>query len=89
VPARDREISTAFYTDLGFEGKFSSDDPAYICYGSSAFHVPEHAGNFRMHLLVESADHWNPHIVDAGVAKKYGFRIDSPADRPWGLRDIR
>jgi catechol 2,3-dioxygenase-like lactoylglutathione lyase family enzyme len=93
VPARDLEESKAFYTAIGFEVKFSSDDLAYICHGSSAFllqkfYVPEHADNFMMHLLVENVGDWYRNVLASGVVEKYGVRIEPPADRPWAIRDF-
>ena len=77
VPARDFAASKAFYTALGFEVPWSSDDLAYVRHGATSFllqkfYVAEHAGNFMMHLLVD----------------KFGIRLESPAERPWGLRDF-
>lgn len=93
VPARDFAASKAFYTALGFEVPWSSDDLAYVRYGATSFllqkfYVAEHAGNFMMHLLVENVDDWHRHVVESGVVEKFGVRLESPADRPWGLRDF-
>lgn len=93
VPARDFAASKAFYTALGFEVPWSSDDLAYIRHGATSFllqkfYVAEHAGNFMMHLLVENVDDWHRHVVESGVVEKFGLRLESPADRPWGLRDF-
>jgi hypothetical protein len=93
VPARDFSASKAFYAALGFEVAWSSDDLAYIRHGSTSFllqnfYIPEHAGNFMMHLLVESADDWYRHVMASGVVQQFDVRIEAPADRPWGLRDF-
>src|SRR5689334_11877937 len=58
VPARDLSLSKQFYEDLGFTVAWSSDDLAYVRHGKASFllqkfYVPEHAGNFMMHLLLE------------------------------------
>jgi catechol 2,3-dioxygenase-like lactoylglutathione lyase family enzyme len=93
VPARDFAASKAFYTMLGFEVPWSSDDLAYVRYGETSFllqqfYVPEHAGNFMMHLLVENVDDWYRHVMESGVVQKFGSRVEPPADRPWRLRDF-
>jgi len=93
VPARDLAKSTAFYVALGFEVPWSSDDLAYVRYGSTSFllqrfFVPEHANNFMMHLLVENVDDWHRHILASGVAQQFEIRIEPPEDRPWRIRDF-
>lgn len=93
VPARDFAASLAFYTALGFEIPWSSDDLAYVRYGDASFllqrfHVPEHAGNFMMHLLVEDADAWHAHVAASGVVERFGLRLSAPEDRPWRIRDF-
>ena len=93
VPARDFAASKAFYTMLGFEVPWSSDDLAYVRHGATSFllqkfYVPEHAGNFMMHLLVENVDAWWRHVEAQGIAAKYGVKTEPPEDRPWGIRDF-
>ncbi|BAV99379.1 integron gene cassette protein [Lysobacter enzymogenes] len=93
VPARDFERSKAFYQALGFEVPWSSQDLAHVRHGRVAFllqrfYVPEHAGNFVMHLLVENADDWHARALAADAAGSFGARIDAPQDRPWGIRDF-
>jgi hypothetical protein len=93
VPARDFGLSKRFYQDLGFELKWSDDDLAYFCHGDASFllqnfYVPEHAGNFMMHLLVKDVDAWWRHVETQDLAGKYKVKTEPPADRPWGLRDF-
>lgn len=93
VPAKDFELSKRFYTDLGFELAWSSDDLAYFHSGESSFllqrfYVKEHADNFMMHMLVEDVEAWWRHVSSNQLDKKYGVRILPPADRPWGIRDF-
>jgi catechol 2,3-dioxygenase-like lactoylglutathione lyase family enzyme len=93
VPARDFDLSKQFYQDLGFDLVWSSDELAYFCHGDSAFllqnfYVKEHADNFMMHLLVEEVDAWWQHVVDQGIAAKYGVKAEPPQDQSWGLRDF-
>lgn len=64
VPTRDFERAEAFYRALGFELPWSSDELDCVRHGNASFllqsfYVPEHAGNFMMHLLVENADDWH------------------------------
>jgi len=93
VPARDFAVSKAFYSMLGFEVPWSSEDLAYVRYGDTSFllqkfYVPEHANNFMMHLLVENVDDWYQHVLDSGVVQKFASRIEPPSDKPWRLRDF-
>lgn len=93
VPARDFDLSKAFYTDLGFEVAFSSDDLAYLKAGECSFllqkfYVKEHAENFMMHMLVADVDAWWARVVSMALAEKYGVRASPPEDRPWAIRDF-
>jgi hypothetical protein len=93
VPARELGTSKNFYLSLGFEVPWSTHDLAYVRYGPTSFllqefFVPEHAGNFMMHLLVEDADAWHEHVLASGVLTRFGVRTEPPQDRPWGLRDF-
>lgn len=93
VPARNLEVSKAFYEALGFEVPWSSDDLAYVRHGQTSFllqkfFVPDHANNFMMHLLVESADDWHAKALASGVVEKFGVRLGEPQDQPWKLRDF-
>ena len=92
VPARDPELSKAFYTDLGFTINFSNDEISELQIGScrfllQKFYVPEHAGNFMMALTVEDSDAWWEHIQKKDFKKRYpGIMCKPPAMQPWGLR---
>ena len=93
VPARDMELSLRFYRDLGFEVPWSSDELAYLHVGDGSFllqkfYVPQHAGNFMMHLLVADVDAWWRHVEGQRLAERYGVRVLPPADRPWKIRDF-
>ena len=70
---------------------WASEGLAFVRHGSTSFllqhfFVPEHAGNFRMHLLVENVDDWHKHVRASGVVERFGARVGSPENRPWGLR---
>jgi len=92
VPARDYELSKAFYTDLGFTTNWSNDEIAELQIGSfrfllQKFYVAEHAGNFMMSLGVENLDAWWEYIQQKELTKKYpGIMCKAPAMQPWGIR---
>ncbi len=92
VPARDYELSKAFYTDLGFTTNWSNNEIAELQMGSfrfllQKFYVAEHAGNFMMSLGVENLDAWWEYIQQKEFPKKYpGIMCKAPALQPWGIR---
>jgi uncharacterized glyoxalase superfamily protein PhnB len=92
VPAKDIEVSKAFYSDLGFTVNWSNHQIAELQMGSfrfllQKFYVAQHAGNFMMCLHVEDVDAWWRHIEQQELAKKYpGIMCKPPAMQPWGLR---
>ena len=92
VPAKDLEVSKAFYSDLGFTINFSSDQIAELQIGSfrfllQKFYVAEHAGNFMMSLAVDDADAWWEYIQKKELPRKYpGIMCKPPEMQPWGLR---
>jgi uncharacterized glyoxalase superfamily protein PhnB len=92
VPAKDAELSKAFYVDLGFTINWSNDQIAELQIGDfrfllQTFYVAEHAGNFMMSLAVEDADAWWEHIQSRELATKYpGIMCKPPAMQPWGIR---
>jgi catechol 2,3-dioxygenase-like lactoylglutathione lyase family enzyme len=92
VPARDLEVSKAFYTDLGFVTNFSNDEIAELQIGAfrfllQKFYVADHAGNFMMTLNVEDLDAWWTYIQEKEFTKKYPeIMCKAPAMQPWGLR---
>jgi hypothetical protein len=93
VPALNFEISKQFYLALGFEVPWSSEDLAYVRHGNTSFLLqsftnPEFARNFQMHLLVESVDDWHAQVMAAGVMERFGVRVDTPQNQPWGMRDF-
>lgn len=92
VPAKDLDLSKAFYTDLGFTINWSNEAIAELQIGSfrfllQKFYVAEHAGNFMMSLSVDDADAWWQYIQQKEFPKKYpGIMCKPPAMQPWGLR---
>jgi len=93
VPARDFELSKQFYRDLGFEITWSDGDLAYLHAGGASFllqkfHVPDHTGNFLMHLLVVDVEAWWRHVQSQRLVERYGVRASPPEDQPWAIRDF-
>jgi hypothetical protein len=93
VPAKDFELSKRFYSDLGFNIRWSSDALACMECGDSVFllqnfYEEQHAKNFMMHLWVKDADSWWDHISKSNLAAKYDIKLGKPEDRPWGMRDL-
>lgn len=92
VPAKDFEVSKAFYHDLGFTLNFGNDQIAELQIGSfrfllQKFYVPEHAGNFMMSMGVDNADAWWEYIQKMELTRKYpGIMCKPPELQPWGLR---
>ena len=90
VPARDFDLSKRFYTELGFTIASSSDDIAYIRYENCSFllqrfFIKEHAENFLMHFLVQSADAWHEKVQVLRLDEKYGVHIGDLCDQPWAM----
>jgi uncharacterized glyoxalase superfamily protein PhnB len=93
VPARDISVSAEFYRALGFEIPWLIESMGYVRHGSTSFllqqfYVKEHADNFMMQMLVESADDWHAHVLESGVVSRFGVHVAMPEDRPWGIRDF-
>ena len=93
VPATNFERSKQFYSAIGFEIPWSSDDLAYVRHGSTsfllqAFNAPAFIANYQMHLLVDNVNDWHAHILDTDVAKRFGVQVGEPEDRPWAMRDF-
>ena len=92
VPAKDHELSKAFYSDLGFTINWSNPEIAELQIGSfrfllQKFYVADHAGNFMMSLQVEDADAWWDHIQRSEFTRKYpGIVCKPPEMQPWGIR---
>lgn len=93
IPAKDYEISKAFYRDLGFTMASDTDGISYFYRDNSSFllqdfYVKTHAENFMMHLLVKNVEDWYQHVLSSGIAEKYQVQVTAPEDRPWGMRDF-
>jgi uncharacterized glyoxalase superfamily protein PhnB len=53
-----------------------------------AFDVPGFTRNFQMHLLVENVDDWHRHVLQTGVAERFGVSVGESQDQPWAMRDF-
>lgn len=93
VPARDFELSRAFYRAIGFTEEWANDELCSLVCGEASiflqrFFVQAHAENFMMHMMVDDLDAWwARYVVQPGLAQTFGVRTEAPADRDWGLRD--
>jgi len=94
VPAKDYDLSTAFYQDLGFSVIWDSPEVKEMKVGSFSFLLQNYyhedfASNFMFHLMVEDLDLWWSHIQEKNLASKYpGVKAKEPQDYPWGLREV-
>jgi len=93
VPASDFHRAKEFYSVIGFEIAWASDELACLRYGSTAFLLQalDQVGfirSFQMHLLVESADDWHAHLKALDIEERFGVQMGRPEDRPWGMRDF-
>jgi hypothetical protein len=93
VPASDFEKSKQFYSAIGFEIPWSSDDLAYVRLGETsfllqAFNHPDFIKNYQMHLVVENVEDWHAHLKSIGIEEQFGVRMGSPEDQPWAMRDF-
>ncbi len=93
VPARDFELSKAFYKDIGFTMASSGGGVAYFHFGNSSFLLQDFcaeslAENFMMHMLVSDVDAWWNRINESGVVAKYGVKHTAIELQPWRMRDF-
>jgi uncharacterized glyoxalase superfamily protein PhnB len=93
VPAKDFEVSKAFYQEVGFTLEPVSDALAHFQQGNVSFllqrfYTKEFAENLMLHLLVEDVDTWREKLLAARIAEKYGVKISVVKQQPWGMRDF-
>ena len=93
IPAKNYEISQAFYADLGFTQASDTADVAYFYHGNCSFLLQNFydqtlAENFMMHLLVEDVQSWHQHIIESGIADKYQVEISAVTEQAWGMLDF-
>jgi predicted enzyme related to lactoylglutathione lyase len=91
LPAKDFDLSKAFYETLGFK-KLLDGDVAIFSAGSGGFVLQRHyqkewAENCMMQLMVEDLDAWWAHIDGLDLPGKFNVPTPRPpAMQPWGLR---
>jgi len=91
LPAKDFELSKAFYEALGFE-KILDASVAIFRVGGGEFllqpyYQKDWAENFMMQLMVDDLDGWWTHIASLDLAGRFGVNAPkAPAVQPWGLR---
>jgi hypothetical protein len=91
VPARDFELSKAFYIDLGFQARPLGDGLVEMRLRGHSFllqdyYVKEWASNFVMHAMVEGLPDWWAHIASLNLSSRYGVESPrAPKPEPWGL----
>lgn len=93
IPCKDYELSKAFYSDLGFNIVWQSDELCLMSCGEQKFFLQnfynqEAAENTMFHLLVENADDWYKHISVLDLQNKYSIRLTDVEDCEWGMRDF-
>jgi uncharacterized glyoxalase superfamily protein PhnB len=91
LPAKDFDVSKAFYEALGFP-KLLDGDVAIFAVGAGAFILQRQqdergAEGHMMQLMVDDLDAWWAHIESLDLPKTFGVpRPKPPAVQPWGLR---
>lgn len=93
VPARDFELSKAFYKDIGFTMASEGGGVAYFHFEHASFLLQDFcaeffAENFMMHMLVSDVDAWWNRINESAVVAKYGVKQTSIELQPWRMRDF-
>ena len=89
IPAKDLDLSKAFYQALGFK-KLLDGDVAIFGVGASAFilqryYKKEWAENCMMQMMVDNLDAWWKQALD--LPKLFGAQAPkAPAMQSWGLR---
>ncbi|RUN78195.1 glyoxalase [Sphingomonas sp. TF3] len=90
IPARDFEVSKAFYSAIGFTLGYHDESVAIFEYEGAGlllqnFYVEEFAGNSMHQLFVADLDAWWPRTAD--LAQRFGVREPTPPKlQPWGIR---
>lgn len=92
VPARDYELSRAFYRELGFQENWANNEVCEMeldgCrFLLQNFYVADLAANFMLSLEVADLDEWWDMISRIDLQARYDLHVvRAPALQPWGLR---
>jgi hypothetical protein len=89
----DYPLAMQFYTDLGFEKIYTSNELSVFRMGETEFHLQnfhntELQHNFMLELCVQDLDAWWQHIQSTGVIDNYNVKAKSPRIQPYGRRAI-
>lgn len=90
LPARDFELSKAFYEAVGFRIEYQDEQLAIFEYEGAGFllqnyFVEAFAANAMHQLFVHDLDGWWPRT--AGLAARFGVRAPvAPEMKEWGMR---
>lgn len=91
VPAKDFEISKAFYTVLGFAKTWEGGGMAEFQIGSHRFFLQNFfdeawAKNSMLNLVVKDVASWWSHIQSSGLMEKFpGVKASEPKQQPAGI----
>ncbi|HEY9840297.1 MAG TPA: hypothetical protein V6D23_07585 [Candidatus Obscuribacterales bacterium] len=92
VPAKDYELSKAFYLDLGFSQAYQDDQLTEYVLNDCRFYLQNFfeqslANHFVLQLLVQDLDAWWARIQSQQLDKRYpGVRLHPPETKAWGQR---
>jgi hypothetical protein len=84
VPAKDFELSKAFYEAIGFTKTWEDPGMAEFRIGSNRFFLQNYyhegrAKNCMLNLVVQDVSAWWAHILAAGLVDKFpGVRVSEP-----------
>ena len=90
VPAKDFEISKAFYLDLGWKLIWGDDHLAVMEIANQRFYlqnyyVKDWAENFMFHVSVDDTDAWKQHVSKLIENNKYpGTKVEGPKQESYG-----
>ena len=90
LPARDFDVSTRFYVELGFQLRPLADRLVEMQLGAISFilqdyYVREWADNFAVHVTVSDVGLWWNHIVSLDLPARYGVKIQAPESQGWAV----
>jgi len=90
IPAKNFEISTRFYADLGFRPNMRAVRLVEMSLGPFSFilqdyYVREWADNVVIHMRVSDVALWWNHIVALDLSARYGAKTKAPQLEDWGV----
>lgn len=94
VPAKDYELSRAFYEKIGFEETFYSEGLAVFNAGDFSFYLQNFyqkkwAENFMMFMEVENVDEFWKYLLSLNLKKDFPtIKLREPKTEDWGRECI-